>query len=213
MKPTTASCSGGSSNSKAASGGTTERTDDDPITALGRRKAEVLNVGRKAWCRFAASGCGAVLSLTAAVILSACGGGGGGSGLAARCVPTGDHGCIPPAAYSGRVDEAARGYGGSSEFSNQWGLRRIGADRAYAHLALAQGGDVQAGAGVTVGVIDTGIDTGHWAFTGKTVSEEFLGGATDETGDSPSHVSAVASVIAGRRPGGHAVPRSRILAR
>ena len=47
-------------------------------------------------------------------------------------------------------------------------------------------------------MIDTGIDTGHPVFAGKTLTEEFLSGATDETGDERSHGTAVAGVIAGR---------------
>ena len=60
-----------------------------------------------------------------------------------------------------------------------------------------------AGAGQTVGVVDTGIDKDHPAFCGgsgtctKTVTEEFLG-AIDETGIKVSHGTAVASVIVGR---------------
>ena len=54
------------------------------------------------------------------------------------------------------------------------------------------------GSGQTVGVIDTGIDTGHPVFAGKTLTEEFLSGATDEIGDERSHGTAVAGVIAGR---------------
>ena len=51
-----------------------------------------------------------------------------------------------------------------------------------------------------MGLIDTGIDTGHPMFAGKTVTEHFFSGATDETGDKTSHGTAVASVIVGRPP-------------
>ena len=78
------------------------------------------------------------------------------------------------------------------------GLSTIRADRAWAQLELEHGSGTAPGSGITVGVIDTGIDTGHPAFAGKTVSEEFLGGATDETGDQRSHGTAVASVIVAR---------------
>ena len=64
-----------------------------------------------------------------------------------------------------------------------------------------KGQTAKPGAGVTIGFIDTGIDTGHPQFdvAGKMVSEVFLDGATDETGDKFSHGTAVASVAAGVR--------------
>ena len=50
---------------------------------------------------------------------------------------------------------------------------------------------------MTIGFIDTGIDTDHPVFAGKTVTEQFMGGATDETGDDRfSHGTAVASIAA-----------------
>ena len=50
---------------------------------------------------------------------------------------------------------------------------------------------------MTIGFIDTGIDTDHPVFAGKTVTERFMGGATDETGeDRFSHGTAVASIAA-----------------
>ena len=86
-------------------------------------------------------------------------------------------------------------------FVNQWGLNTVNADWAYAHVKLLRGNDAKPGAGVTIGFIDTGIDTGHPQFAGKTVNEEFLGTGTDETGDQFSHGTAVASVAAGVRAG------------
>lgn len=51
------------------------------------------------------------------------------------------------------------------------------------------------GDGVTVGFVDTGIDTDHPLFAGSTISETFLDGATDELGGKSSHGTAVASVV------------------
>ena len=85
-------------------------------------------------------------------------------------------------------------------FDNQWGLGTIKADWAYANVELLKGQGAKPGAGVTIGFIDSGIDTGHPAFAGKKVSEVFLGGASDETGETGSlysHGTAVASVAAG----------------
>ena len=67
------------------------------------------------------------------------------------------------------------------------------------HVELLKGQTAKPGAGVTIGFIDTGIDTGHPAFAGKTVTEVFLRGAPDETGDKFSHGTAVASLAAGLR--------------
>ena len=99
---------------------------------------------------------------------------------------------------------SACGSGGGSETSgilyNQWGLGAIKADRSYVRLQVKHGRDTAPGSGQTVGVIDSGIDTEHPVFGGKRVTERFLLGATDETGDKVSHGTAVASVIAGRPP-------------
>ena len=88
-------------------------------------------------------------------------------------------------------------------FDNQWGLETINADWAYANVELLKGQTAKPGAGVTIGFIDTGIDTGHPQFdvAGKTVTEEPLNNTPDETGDKFSHGTAVASVAAGVRAG------------
>ena len=86
----------------------------------------------------------------------------------------------------------------ADDFKNQWGLTTIRAAQAYAHLELEHGLDTAPGTGQTVGLIDTGIDTGHPVFAGKIVTEHFFSGATDETGSRRSHGTAVASVIAAR---------------
>ena len=89
-------------------------------------------------------------------------------------------------------------HGAEEDFRNQWGLKAIRADRAYAQLELEHGAGTQPGSGQTVGLIDTGIDTAHQVFAGKTVTEEHLNNAPEETGDERSHGTAVASVIVGR---------------
>ena len=74
----------------------------------------------------------------------------------------------------------------------------IKADQAWASFELARGSGVEPGEGVTVGVIDTGIDQHHPSFAGKIIPEEFLDSAVDETGGAPSHGTMVASIIAAR---------------
>jgi len=152
---------------------------------------------------------GFVMACTGA--LSGCGGGGGGSNVGPGpmmpvddpCIRTANFGCISSSRYSEEVQKLREIHGNSTDFSNQWGLGAINADQAYAHLELATGADVEPGQGVTVGLIDTGIDTEHPVFAGTTISEEFRDGAVDERGGKPSHGTAVASVI-GAQPTGRA---------
>ena len=54
---------------------------------------------------------------------------------------------------------------------------------------------MEPGQGVTVGLIDSGIDTEHPLFEGKIISETFLHSAVDEQGGKFSHGTAVTSVI------------------
>ena len=112
--------------------------------------------------------------------------------------------------------------------SLNWGLDTVGAAEAYARLAArerrragaagvhaanaatrtARSGDalVAPGAGVTVGLIDTGIEPRHWEFDSSRVTETILPKSDgtdgdDEDGSSFSHGTAVASLIAARRGG------------
>ena len=113
------------------------------------------------------------------------------------CVQTHDQGCVLEPEFEALVEEIAGEYAEQSGFQNQWGLEAIGADKAYANLELQFGPDTAPGEGVTVGILDTGIDGADPAFRDKTVIERFLSGATEEDGTDFSHGTAVASVIAG----------------
>ena len=113
------------------------------------------------------------------------------------CVETHDQGCLSEPEFEALVQEIAGEYAEPSSFQNQWGLAAINADQAYANLELEFGPDVAPGEGVTVGVLDTGIDGSHPHFRNKTVIERFLAGASDEDGSEFSHGTAVASIIAG----------------
>lgn len=152
---------------------------------------------------------GFVMACTGA--LSGCGGGGGGSNAGPGpmmpvddpCIRTANFGCISSSRYSEEVQKLRGIHGNSTDFSNQWGLGAINAEQAYAHLELARGGNAEPGQGVTVGLIDTGIDTEHPLFAGTTISEEFRDGAVDERGRKSSHGTTVASVI-GAQPTGRA---------
>lgn len=86
-------------------------------------------------------------------------------------------------------------------------LARVRAADAYARIARQERltvDTVKPGAGVLVGVMDTGIDLGHWEFDRSLVSEEILEGDGDAQSDRPnrpSHGTAVASVIAAQPDG------------
>ena len=110
--------------------------------------------------------------LASAVLLSACGGGGGGHGIERD----GEEGGV---------------------LFNQWALRKIAADRAYARIAARDGEGSEPGRGQTLAAVDSGIDTRHPVFAGKEVTERFLAGTVDETGEEDSHGTAVASVMVG----------------
>ncbi len=111
-------------------------------------------------------------------------------------------GCIAEEEFLLKVEELSRDYSSEQSFQNQWGLKTVNADRAYAHLHLIKGADAEPGEGVTIGFIDSGIDKDHPSFSDTDVTEKFLKGATDETGSSVSHGTFVASVAAGDRASG-----------
>ena len=94
-----------------------------------------------------------------------------------------------------------------------WGLGAVHAANAYARLVQKEKAFVAPGTGVTVGLIDSGIESTHWEFASDRVSETILPGAPgdpgaeDEDGTKFSHGTAVASLIAAQREG-RSVPSS-----
>ena len=140
---------------------------------------------------------GAVAALLAAALLVSACAGGNKYAVEPPCIDTHEEGCLPIEEYEERTTALAENYRTRGNFPAQWGLAAINAHEAYARLALAEGEDVEPGAGQTIGVIDTGIDEAHPLFYGKTVTEVFLEGASDEIGAEYSHGTAVASIIAG----------------
>lgn len=132
--------------------------------------------------------------LCAALVLTGCAGGDRRAG-----VPDSDPDAAIEIEDVERRDRLAARYRTHPAFGRQWGLGRIGADQAYARLAIRLGKNVRPGSGVTVGILDTGIDEDHPAFPHTRIDEVFLSGATNEMGILPSHGTAVASVVAGGR--------------
>ena len=113
------------------------------------------------------------------------------------CIPTHAGECLPATEFLNAAEELGEEYRRDLNFDNQWGLDGIGAHRAYGHLRLLQGPDAAPGAGVTIGVIDSGIDDEHPIFQNKTIHRGFLFSAAPETGEKFSHGTAVASIAAG----------------
>lgn len=159
----------------------------------------------------------AVVPILAAVsLVSACGGGGGSSSPGPRvsqpatpqptpppCIQIADSDCVTPTEYRQRRTTIEDGHSGAADFENQWGLTATRAGRAYAQIELEHGAGTVPGSGQTVGLIDTGIDTDHPVFAGKTVTEEIFSGTGDRRGEKTSHGTAVASVIAGDPSAAH----------
>ena len=105
--------------------------------------------------------------------------------------------CVPSPQFNAMATELAGDYAADRNFEAQWGLHAINAHVAYGHVNLLEGPDVAPGTGVTIGVIDTGIDAEHPIFEGKTIYQDFLFGAVGDTGEEGSHGTAVASIAAG----------------
>ena len=122
------------------------------------------------------------------------------------CIATHGGECPTAPEFEAAAGERAPGRREDPGFGNQWGLEAIGAHRAYAHVGLLAGPDAAPGAGVTVGVIDSGIDIEPPAFAGRTIHPGFLFGAAEETGVLYSHGTAVASIAAGSRTGDREAP-------
>ena len=114
-----------------------------------------------------------------------------------KCAETASFGCLMAEQYDARLEELAAAHRSQAAFANQWGLERIGADRAAARIELIRGAGTAPGAGQTVGLMDSGIDTAHQAFAGKSVTGVIFSGDGDTSGSEFSHGTAVASVIAG----------------
>lgn len=146
-----------------------------------------------------------VIALATVGTLVGCGGGGsggaggggsGGGGAAGR------DGLITSSQRTGAADftaEAARNYG----------LAQVGALGPYAAN--------RAGAGVTVGIIDTGIDVQHKDFLGAIdpASTDIISGINANVDDHGGHGTAVAGVIGARADGYDArgvAPESTLLA-
>ena len=146
-----------------------------------------------------------LLGLFLVVALAGCGATGGSGRASDPCIRVHDGGCVEPEEFNEAADAAAETSREHAGFQNQWGLTHINADEAYGNLSVLMGPDAEPGAGVTIGVLDTGVDLEHPSIAGngnRKVTETFTPDAVDETlADDGllSHGTAVASVAAGAR--------------
>ena len=147
----------------------------------------------------------APLVVATCILVAGCG---GGASAPPPCGVATVDGCISPEAYGTEVASAAEEIRSTPEFDQRpsWDLEAVGVPEAWAHLQVARGED-KPGSGVTVGLIDSGIDLGHPSFdeavAAGEITEELRQGAADETGEEFSHGTAVASIIAGRPSPAH----------
>jgi len=97
-----------------------------------------------------------------------------------------------------------RGLSGNNPGPQNWARDEVNAYEAYAHVNLMKGGSAAAspGAGVHIGILDTGIDLNHPDFAGSGVGSRVLqDGAANEPLFSPSHGTSVASAAVGLTSG------------
>ncbi len=114
-----------------------------------------------------------------------------------------------PDTLSVEIDSRVRVSGVISEplLSEQWGLAAVGADAAW---------EVTQGAGVTVAVLDTGVDAGHEDLAGQVLAGvDLIGNQTSpDSRDQNGHGTHVAGIIAAADNDAGAVgvaPAARIL--
>lgn len=91
-------------------------------------------------------------------------------------------------------------------YVGQWALETLNVHQAHAALAViegdANGNNAKPGDGVTVGVMDSGVDLTHHEFSGAKITETFLQNLPDErradyrTNGGHSHGTAVTSIMA-----------------
>ena len=131
-------------------------------------------------------------------------------------IDTVSHGCISKDRFEELRDDFAADrladleFQGSSlnpnRYVGQWALETLNVHQAHAALAVIEGDvdgkNVKPGDGVTVGVMDSGVDRTHHELAGASITETFLQNLPDETradyetNGGHSHGTVVTSIMA-----------------
>ena len=105
------------------------------------------------------------------------------------CVDTADYGCISEADFGRLRNDIAAVRLAHGEFSGsptnrsllgQWALEELNVHEAHAAITVKYGANTKPGAGVTVAVLDSGVDLDHRELDGASIPETFLQGLPDE---------------------------------
>ena len=141
---------------------------------------------------------------SSAVALSGCGGGGGIVDGESYCTVDGIE-CISRAEFVRRRNELAADLSNDDKWQEQPGLETVNAQEAHAGLAVVEGAEVRPGAGVTIAVMDSGVDLTHFEFEGADLTETHSQGIPSEVITDDSHGTKVTSVIAAQPDAGQFV--------
>ena len=130
------------------------------------------------------------LALTLFLLISCGGGGGGGSNDTPVISQTPTPPTTPP---SLSYDELKDQYEGYYEYQSQWGLNMVNASSAYARGAT--------GAGITIGITDSGLDNTHVEISATRLSGDSALSYSNYTPNTRQtrHGTMVASVAAGKQ--------------
>ena len=130
------------------------------------------------------------LALVLFTLISCGGGGGGGTNNSPVVAQTPTPPVTPP---SLSFDELKEQYEGYYEYQSQWGLNMINASSAYARGAT--------GAGITIGITDSGLDNSHVEISATRLSNDSALNYSNYTPNTRQkrHGTMVASVAAGKQ--------------
>ncbi len=132
--------------------------------------------------------------------LASCGGGGGGGGGGGSNSGSSSSSSSSTSGVSSFTSSDASSYR-TTEYNNQSGLETIEAAESYAYLALNS--KTNAGAGVSIAILDTGVQINHNEISANytsTGSYDFVNSDSNPS-DDKGHGTAVASVAAGVKDG------------
>lgn len=118
------------------------------------------------------------------------------------CVSVASGECLTLDIFIGRRDALAANKVAANEYASQLSFRTINLPQAHAALELTHGAGILPGAGVTVALVDSGLDDSAAVFQGVDINYTGLAGARSGSDARPRHGTSVASVLAGSRVSG-----------